>query len=260
MRELQCFAYALVLVRVASFVMFLPLFGGRSLPGLVKVGVSVALASVWLTSLRFDATTVDLLTKNELHWLFFGLLVAKETILGAVLSFALTLLVEPVRIAGSYIGHEMGLALATVTDPTAQTQTNVVSEIFVSLGFLLILACDLHHAWFGVLHFSFLKLPIGAAGFGIPFGWMAQQADRTHEMGLMIAGPVGISLFLTIIFLIVLAKVSPQMNFFSVGLSLRLAVAFGALLLFFPDMLQVMGHALSETTGLLQLLSLTVYR
>ena len=58
-------------------------------------------------------------------------------------------------------------------------------------------------------------------------------------------------MFLTMIMLALLIRVAPQMNIFSVGLALRVAMGLLATLMFLPGILMLMGHVLGKAWSLL---------
>ena len=103
--EVWALAFTLILVRVATFVALLPVFGGKNLPRLVKIGLSVALAAMWLGTYQTAPMAPFLRSADNIHWLSFAVAVGREVVLGAILGYAFGLLLLPARIAGSYIAR-----------------------------------------------------------------------------------------------------------------------------------------------------------
>ena len=249
MIEVWAVSFSLILVRVSFFVGMLPLFGGRNLPRLVKVGLSIALAWMWFGSFGMTPSMPMLGMAANFHWFRYAIIIGQEAIFGAMLGFAFGLFLLPARIAGSYIGQEMGLSLATISDPSAQDSANILAQLFESLGILTFFCLDFHHALLGTLHVTFNRWPISSPLSAYPLLPLMNGMADAHEWGLLLAAPLAICLFLTVIVLALMMKASPQMNLFSVGLSLRLGVGLLAALLFLPDICLLMIHVFSQMSS-----------
>ena len=157
----------------------------------------------------------------------------------------------PARLAGSYIAQEMGLTLATLTDPASQTSVNVLGQLFEVIGVLVFFALDIHHSMLATLHMTFQKWPIGGSIKGLPLPEMSGAVDDAHQWGLLIAAPLAICLFITLIVLTLMMRAAPQLNLLSVGLTLRLVVGLGAVLVFMPEMIDVLSRVIQQATGMI---------
>ncbi len=244
--EVWLLAFTLILVRVTTFVSVFPLFGGKSLPRLIKIGLSISLSLFWLSTYPLSSLAALAFTHSNIHWLAFGLAVVRELIMGAMLGFAFGLLVLPARIAGSYIAQELGLTLASLADPATNSQTNAVGQLFESLAIILFFVFNIHHVVLGSLHASLQRWPVGG---DIAWGTLhlfPAALDEAHEWGFLLAAPLATCLFVTLVLLVVLMKVAPQFNLFSIGLTLRLALGLVATVVFFPEMMAMMVQILQR--------------
>lgn len=239
-------AFMLILTRVSLFLAMLPWFGDRSMPRLVKVGMAVALTYLWFGEL-VAGTSKESFSLAAGHWLALAIAVGREALFGAVLGYWFSLLLLPARIAGSYIGQEMGLTMATVTDPATQVSGNVVGTLFETFALAVFFVADIHHVVLGVLQASFVKFPVGGeAQLGLPIVAMSGRVAAAHHWGLELAAPVAICLFLNLVAMALLMKAVPQLNLFSVGLTLRLSVGFLATFLFLPEMIAMVAGAVGN--------------
>jgi flagellar biosynthetic protein FliR len=238
-------SFSLVLARVGTLVSVMPLFGTTYAPRMVRVGLAMALCVFWFDS-SLTVHSKILQSATEVSWLAYGLAMGREAILGAVLGYALGLFLVPAQIAGEFITQEMGLSLGSIIDPSSVAPTGVVTEIFQYLGILVFFAVDGHHTFLAILHASFQRWPIGGGGGELPIGNLVNGAAATEEWGLLLAAPLGICLFLTAVVLALMARVSPQLNIFSVGFALRVGAGLVGALFLMPDLLkamvQIFGH------------------
>jgi flagellar biosynthetic protein FliR len=122
--EVQVVSFILVLARVSAFIAFFPLFAKRQLPNTVKVGLSGGLTFFWYgmveAQLSQNPAAADLDVVSSV------LMLAQEVTIGVVLSIALGLFFIPAKIAGSYIGQELGLSLASISDPGSQDSSTLI--------------------------------------------------------------------------------------------------------------------------------------
>ncbi len=99
-----------------------------------------------------------------------------------------------------------------------------------------------------VLHASFATFPLG--GSNVPHAApMVNGLATAYEMGLLLAGPLAVCLFLLAVTLAVMARAAPQLNVYSVGFTLQsLVVLFGGLFLL-PEMVLTMNAIEHQRAG-----------
>lgn len=229
-------SFFLILCRVAAAIFAFPALGTRGTPRQVKIGLSVALAALWFGQYGFSPSPDVVKLATDPNLVAFAIAVAGEIVLGSFLGFAFGLLLLPFRIAGSYIGQEIGLTLGNVTDPTTFSSTNSVGQMFEILALILFFAIDMHHILFGLIHSSFAKSPIGQGLIQLPTAILAPTIGMAHQHGLRLIAPMAIITFGAVVVLMMIAKSAPQLNLFSVGINVRLVVGLLAILFFLPDL------------------------
>lgn len=248
MIELWILSFSLILVRTTTFVSMVPFFRGKAVPRTVKLGLALSLTALWFPTYGVIPTGLMGDPQVTFHWMTVSINVAREILTGAAFGFLFGLFLLPLRIAGAYIGQEMGLSMATQSDPTFQSSLNVTAQLLESLGMLSFFMLNIHHILFASIEWSLKYCQIGRAA-RIPSGMqMVNELQNAHEWGLLLAAPVGISLFVAAIGVALLTKASPQMNLFSVGLTLKLICGLGALFLFMPEIFGILQHVFHRTT------------
>jgi flagellar biosynthetic protein FliR len=262
-------SFTLILARVGAFVTVLPLLGGNPTPRTVKVGLAAALAVLHFLVLGGSTNPLVADENGPVSWLVFGIVLSREVLLGVFLGFVMSLVLLPVRLAGDYLGQEMGLALAAQADPTATNASQVVSQLFEMLAGLLFFGLNGHHLFLAALHGTFQYIPVGgsirlAGGTGIlacaaqarmpvpPTAAMTAGLSSAQQWGLLLAAPVGALLFLSSIVLALLTRAAPQMNLFSVGFGLRIAIGLAALFVLMPDFVTALERCIAHMSALLE--------
>jgi flagellar biosynthetic protein FliR len=231
--DVQLVLFVLVLARVSAFVAFFPLFAKRQLPNLVKVGLAGALSFFWFGTIEassgLDATAV----------LDFGLissvlLISKEILIGVVLSIVLAAFFIPAKIAGSYVGQELGLSLASINDPSTQDSSTLLSKVFEVFCILIFFGLNLHHFLILVLHHSFDVMVGKINVLELPTEELVTLLNRTNDYGFLIIAPAVILFMLVVLGISFLTKAAPSLNLFSIGMPVRIGLGIFGLMVFSP--------------------------
>lgn len=246
--EPQVLTAFLVFVRTMALLTTNPLFGNQSVPTRIRILFAVFVSFVLIPVVP---TTPGLT---------FGMFemasrVTHEALIGAAMGFLVTVMFSIAAIAGHFISSAGGLAMASLFDPSLQTQTTVIGSLKTMVLFLLVLATDLHHLILHALVGSFIAIPPGAGTGGARAGfYMVKLFTTVLEAALIMAIPVLVVVFIINLAMAIIARIAPQMNvFFSVGGSLSeqatlLVVAFSlpALSALLTGMMSGLGDRLME--------------
>jgi flagellar biosynthetic protein FliR len=231
----QIFTFVLILARVSSFIAFFPLFAQRQLPKLVKAGLSMALTLFW-----FGTMPPELLVDADMNVLNSFLYLGKEIGLGFLLAVMVGFIFVPARVAGAYIGQEIGLSLASVASPGSADSSTLVTTLFETFAILLFFGLNLHHFMITFLHHSLIHVGANISLTDLPTELLIQIAGSLTEQGNLIVGPAGICLFVLTIGLALLNKAAPTLNLFSVGMTLRSGIGILCLIAFLPVIIKSM--------------------
>lgn len=233
--EQNILAFVLILTRVSAFVGFLPIFARRQLPMTVKAGLATALTLFWFGALPADSYPTSAGMVGS------ALLLAKEFTIGFLLATLLGFMFVPARIAGAYIGQEVGLSLASVASPSGPDSSTLVTTIFETFAVLLFFGLNLHHFLIVFLHVSLVQLAGKITLTELPAELLIQMIGQLTEFGNLIVGPVGICMFALTIALALLNKAAPSLNLFSVGMSLRSGLGILCMVFFMPVLFKSIG-------------------
>src|SRR6185295_17672456 len=110
-------------------------------------------------------------------------------------------------------GHEMGLNMASLVDPTTGVSAPLVTQLYEVFFFLGLLAVDGHHLLLSALGSSFQTAPVGVLDLSGNLAWIAQsQFTQMFNAGITFAAPVVILFFFVSILIAVLARAVPQLQ------------------------------------------------
>lgn len=217
--------FLLILVRVSCFVFAAPFFSMKNTPANVRIAVSFFTALLLYQALT-PAQAIAYTTVSE-----YAIIVMKEAIVGLLIGFAASICTTIVNFAGSIADMETGLSMVTLMDPTTRESTSITGVLYQYILMLMMMATGMYRYLFGALADTFELIPVNGAVFhgdSLVDSMIAFLGDYVI-IGFRIVLPIFCSILLLNAVLGILAKVSPQMNMFAVGIQLKILVGLSVL-------------------------------
>ena len=217
--------FLLILTRVSCFVFIAPFFSMKNSPATVRMGISFFTALLLYQALS-PAEGVVYSTLPE-----YAVIVMKEAVVGLLIGFAATICTSIVNFAGSIADMETGLSMVTLMDPTSRDSTSITGVMYQYVLMLIMIATGMYRYLFGALADTFRLIPVNGAVFRTEslVNSMIEFLGDYVIIGFRIVLPVFCSILLLNAVLGILAKVSPQMNMFAVGIQLKILVGLSVL-------------------------------
>ncbi len=227
--EHQILLFFLMLVRFVSMFASAPVFSIRGIPNILKIGISGALAL--LVFPLVDKVTPELeLTLVQAIILVFG-----EILTGITIGIIINFIFAGIELAGEYIGVDMGFAMAQEFDPMFQQRVSVIARLQNILAMLIFVLINGHHFLIEAVVYSFKMLPIGTWSMNqLAISKIIDLSASVFVIGIKIAAPAIVTLFLTSVAMGITARAVPQMNIFFVGFPLRISAGLISLVMAFP--------------------------
>lgn len=217
--------FLLILVRVSCFVFVAPFYGMTNTPGRVKIGLSFFLA-VLLYQVLTPALAVEYNTV-----LGYSVIVLKEAVTGLLIGFVVNICNSIIHFAGSVIDMEIGFSMVTLMDPATRENTSVSGIFYQYLVMLLLVVTGMYQYILKAFVESFTLIPINGAVFRTEalIQTLIRFMGDSIILGFRICLPVFAVMLMLNAVLGILAKVSPQLNMFAVGLQLKVLVGLSVL-------------------------------
>ncbi|UOR12715.1 flagellar biosynthetic protein FliR [Halobacillus amylolyticus] len=218
-------AFLLILVRVTSFFVTLPIFSYRNVPTQHKIGFSFFLALLMYFTIDIPPIQID---EN------YFLLLFKEAAVGIAIGLLAYIILAAIQIAGGFIDFQMGFAIANVIDPRTGAQSPLVGQYLYMITLLFILAVDGHHLMLDGVFYSYNLIPLDQFISLEDETWIMYVIDAFNQMfviAFLMAVPIVGCLFLVDVALGIVARTVPQLNVFVVGLPLKIFIALAVLVI-----------------------------
>jgi flagellar biosynthetic protein FliR len=136
-----------------------------------------------------------------------------EFMVGMVLGFAISFVMNAFIIAGELIGIQMGINLISALDPVAGGQVPILGQFMGLLGMLIFLAIDGHHMMFEALVASFQLVPPMHVHFS---GFLVESVLKLgvgmFVLALKVGAPVMTAVFIVTLGMGILGRTIPQLN------------------------------------------------
>ncbi|MGR4974940.1 flagellar biosynthetic protein FliR [Pseudomonas sp. LARHCG127] len=237
-------SFILPLFRVTAVLMSMPIFGTTLVPARVRLYFALAITVVIAPGLP-PMPPVNALDLSAL------MLVAEQILIGALMGFSLQLFFQAFVVAGQIISIQMGMAFASMIDPTNGVNTAVIGQFLTMLVTLLFLAMNGHLVVFEVLTESFTTMPVGSAFLINHFWEIAGKLGWVMGAAMVLVLPAITALLVVNIAFGVMTRAAPQLNIFSIGFPLTLVLG---MVIFWISLGDILNQYQPLATQALQLL------
>lgn len=212
-------AFLLVLFRMAGLMVSAPLFSSPLLPVQVKALLAVAMSAA-LFPMVMPAVAAPVTLASALTGLF------GELCIGILLGFGVTLLFGGVQLGLQAAAHQAGLGLANSFDPTMESETADVVQLYNLVAIFMFLGIGGHRALIRALLDSFQSVPpLQFAVSGEMLDVVVRMVGASFIIAIRVGGPTMLTMLLAFVTLGFVSRTVPQLNILNVGFPLKLLVA-----------------------------------
>lgn len=232
--------FMLAFTRVAGILSAGPMFIGRNVPGMFKLGLCffvtlLVLPGLQSASIHLPSTLLGLV-----------LVLLHEVAIGLAVGLLAQVVFASVQMAGELLGLQMGFSMMNLVDPSSGATMPVIGQIYGLFATLIFFLIDAHHIFVRGVFASFELAPLGAATLGpAAVATLTAAVGKLFVMALELGGPVMAALFLADVALGLVARTLPQMNIFTVGLPLKIVLGLVTLAATLPIFVSVLTRQFS---------------
>lgn len=229
--------FFLVLTRLSSFLLVLPIFGSKILPVPLKAAAAVLLSLFFCTTtpLGVDPTQVSLLGAV--------LLLAGEAVYGLALGLIVALLFAAVSLSGSVIEQQMGLTMAEIINPLSEEEVGPLATLLEMIFLLLFLSVNGHHLLLLILAKSYSAFPAGTIPtLSTLVNGVVETGSVMFVASLRLGAPLLAGSLVLVVALALLARLIPEMDIFFVSMPAQAALGLFLTAAFLP----LFGEYLTE--------------
>ncbi len=230
--------FSLILFRTSALLMAAPIFGSKTLPARIKIGISLVIALVAFVAAGLPAVAVP----PDFGAL--ALLAIGESAVGLTAGLTARLAIDSAQYGAQAASLGMGLGYGHLVNPNSGAESSVVGELYAALALAFAMTLGLHREAIAWLVRSVQDVPPGAL---TDFASLAQAVIRQTIYALTLAIRIAYPLFAATLLgygvLGLLGKASPQLSLSNLGFAVTLMAGGGAIYLLAPDGARIAAHA-----------------
>ncbi|MNJ17677.1 flagellar biosynthesis protein FliR [compost metagenome] len=244
-------AYTLILPRLLSCFVMLPLLGKQNLGGgLIRNGVACSLA------LFVYPAVADTLPAT-LSGLDLALLIGKEVLLGLLIGFIASVPFWAIEATGFIIDNQRGATMASTLNPMLGSQTSPTGLLLTQTLVTLFFSGGAFLTFLGALFQSYASWPIGTFYPQIGGQWVDffyGQFSHLLRLCVLLAAPLVIAMFLAEFGLALISRFAPSLNVFILAMPIKSLVASLLLVLYVNILMSLAYDSVLEAINPVQLL------
>ncbi|MBX7066389.1 MAG: flagellar biosynthetic protein FliR [Parachlamydiales bacterium] len=235
--------FFLTLGRVLPIIALAPFLGSKNIPMAIRMMFGISLVALFLPQNLFAA-------KGELPFnVTFIFLLIKELIVGAVIGLFAAVPFYIAQMAGGLIDHQRGSAALQVTDPTTQTQTGPIGQLYNFVLIALFFSLGGPFIFLEGVATSYQLIPVDGVFSPTLFTWSNPLAktivslfSTVMNLTIQLSAPALIGILLTDMFLGIANRLAPQVQIVFLGISLKSWVGIALLTAAWTLIVRVMGQ------------------
>jgi flagellar biosynthetic protein FliR len=214
--------FFLIMTRIGTIFFAIPPFRSHNLPNILKILVTLS-----VTILVFPLLSIKIDIRQLNYFQIFYYLLS-EFICGLLIGFLSSIIFFAIEFAGNLIDFSSGFAFASIINPLTQENITLTSKfyslvattLFFTIGGPTILLQVIIESYKILPMASFLNMNMEIIQFII------KDFASIFNIGLKIAAPVAVALFLSDVALAIISRAIPQLNVFMLGFSVKIYVLF----------------------------------
>lgn len=228
--------FTLVLFRVAGLITMAPVLGSARIPVKIRVLFALVLSAAVYPMVPAVAAVPDTLPG-------LAIAVGAEMLIGISMGFALYLMLIGVQVGADLVSYQMGLGMAHLVDPNTELDSTVLSQLYLMVATLIYVLMNGHIVLIRSLVQTFDTVPLMGAGIGMDvLNLMVSILTNAFVLGIRVAGPALVAIYLATIALGFISRTMPQLNILAAGFPIRITLGltliittFGAMGILFED-------------------------
>lgn len=214
-----------ITMRMAGFILFNPILGRSTFPGLFRVGFTMTLAVAVYSAYGGTAEAPAAMLEYVVRLLL-------ELGIGFVVGMMMRFFLYIPEQAGEIIDTQMGMSMAKNYDPSAHSSLTTSATLLNLLMVLLFFAANGHLTLLRLMLTSGEIVPFGTAAFGVNIAeHMAELFLECTLLSIKLSLPILAAELMGQVGMGILMKAIPQINVFAINIELKVLI--GLLLLLF---------------------------
>lgn len=214
----QYLVFLLASCRTAGVIFFNPIFGRNSVPSIMKVGLSLAIAMFAV----FQLGTTQVINYSVIEFIAAML---QGFIIGIVIGFIMSMFLSVFQLGGEVIDMQMGLSMASMYDPATKANISVTGNLLTAMYILIFFISNAHLALFTVVIKSFQVIPLGLGQVSGQVGvFFIELMYYIFIYAVQLAIPIIVTEIIAEFAVGILMRLVPNINVFVINIQIKVII------------------------------------
>ncbi len=213
-------AFGLTLARVGGLVTFAPFYGSGTVPAVLRTVLALILTWILcpLAQQCYGAPSAGMIG--------YTMDLVRELLLGLLLGLVAKMVFGVFEIAGHLMGFQIGFGFIQMVDPQTQVQAPFLSTFLNLVGLVLFLVLNAHHWLLQAVVESYRLNITGLEISGSLIEQLVLSSAGMFAIGVKLAAPFLVVLFVVDVLFGVLGKTAPQIPILLLGMAAKSLIGY----------------------------------
>ncbi|WP_294374515.1 fused FliR family export protein/FlhB family type III secretion system protein [uncultured Clostridium sp.] len=231
----------LIFLRVSSYFISTRIFFPNGMPAMFKTAFSMIMAYGLISGVDYNAA---LNIESNYMIVFY---IVSEIITGAILGSITNLVFQAAKMAGSWIDIHAGFSMVTILDPSTQTSTTLIGNLFYSVSLVFFFIIDGQKLLVKTIYESLSIVPLGKTiVYQETVMGVAETIVDFFTLGVKIAIPIVLIIVMVDVCLGLITRTVPTIPIMIFGMPIKNVLGFVTFIIIMPVMLKIIGEAIYE--------------
>jgi len=228
----------MVLLRVASFFIGIPVFFPKSAPATVKIGFCLIFTFLIMPGVNYE--NVNLITTNS-SLIIFSI---SEVITGLLLGYITKFCFFSAQMAGQLMDFQIGFSMMSMFDPVSNENVTLLGNLLYRVSLVMFFVVDGHHMLIRAIIDSFNEVEIGKFILTQQTAMMMVKIFiEFFTLGLKIAIPIILIIIITDLSIGLVSRTVPQLNVMILGMPIKILIGLSCFALVLPAALNLIVNS-----------------
>lgn len=229
----------LIFLRVSSYFISTRIFFPSGTPTMFKTAFSMIMAYGLISGVDYNAV----LNIESNYMIVFYII--SEIITGTILGSITNFVFQAAKMAGAWIDVHAGFSMVTVIDPSTQTSTTLMGNLFYSVSLVFFFIIDGQRLLVKTIYESLSIVPLGKTiVYQETVMGVAETIVDFFALGVKIAIPVVLIIVMVDVCLGLITRTVPTIPVMIFGMPIKNILGFITFLIIMPTMLKSIGEAI----------------
>lgn len=235
--------------RVAVILITVPFFGPQFVQGIIRTVI------IFNMSLIVVPTALALIPQEQISLLTLAAILSKEALLGFVMGAVMSVIFAAAESAGSALDFQRGSSISQAFDPSTGESSTTFGILFSKILVYIFFVGGGIFAFLSIVYKSYTVWPIFSffPHFSPYFAVYALDlADLIMKLTVLISAPIFIVLFFAEFGLGLMNRFAPQLNVFSISMSVKSGLAAFIIIFYIPFLFELFHKEIATNNRLLE--------